>query len=115
VLCALGEDNHAHCDNDNGGAKDDDDRNGDSATASQQIVSLDQVADWAMMLWTAMLLLRGPTRRRNNIDKDAVARCGTSHQLPNISLLNKVHLYSGQMAVAALSNCYGIIEKGLTA
>ncbi len=113
VLCALGEDNCARCDDDNGSAKDDDDRDGGLATASRQIVSPDQVADWAMTWWTAMLLLRGPTRRRNNVDKDAGARCGKSHRLPNISLLNEVHLYSGQTAAAALSNCDGIIEKGL--
>jgi hypothetical protein len=57
-----------------------------------------------------MLLLRGPTRRHDNVDEDAGARCGTSHRLPNMSLLNEVHLY---LAAAALSNCDGIIEKGL--
>jgi hypothetical protein len=113
VLCAMGEDNCACRDSDDGGAKDDDDRDGGSATASQQIVSLDQVADWAMTLWTAMLLLRGQTRRRNNVDEDAGARFGMSHRLPNISSLNEVHLYLGQTAAAALSNCDGIIEKGL--
>jgi hypothetical protein len=113
VLCALGEDNRARCDNDDSGAKDDNDCDGGSAMASQQIVSPDQVADWAMTLWTAMLLLQGPTRRRNDIDKDAGAHCGTLHRLPNISSLNEVHLYLGQTAAVALSNCDGIIEKGL--
>jgi hypothetical protein len=110
VLCALGEDNRACRDDDDGGAKDNNDCNGGSATAFRQIVSPDKVVDWAMTSWTAMLLLRGPTRRRDDIDEDAGARCGTSHQLPNISSLDKVHLYS---AVAALSNCDGIIKKGL--
>jgi hypothetical protein len=112
VLCALGEDNRARRDDDDGGAKDDDDRDGGSATASRQIVSPDQVADWAMTSWTAMLLLRGPTRRRDDVDEDAGARCGTSHRPPKISSLNEVHLYSAA-AAAALSNCDGIIEKGL--
>jgi hypothetical protein len=79
VLCALGEDNHARLHDDNGGAKDDNDRDGGSATAYQQIVSLDQVADWVMTSWTAMLLLQGPTRRHDDVDEDAGARCGTSH------------------------------------
>ena len=79
VLCALGENNRARHDNDDGGAKDNDDCDGGSATASQQSVSPDQVADWAMTSWTVMMLLQGPTRRRNNVDKDAGARCGTSH------------------------------------
>ncbi len=108
----LGKDNRARRDDDDGGAKDADDRDGGLATASRQIVSPDQVADWAMTLWTAMLLLWGPTRRRNDVDEDAGARCWTLHRLPNISSLNKVHLYSGQTAAAALSNCDGIIEKG---
>ncbi len=79
VLCALGEDNRACRDDDNGGAKDNDDCNGGSATASQQIVSPDQVADWAMTLWTAMLLLQGPMQRHDDVDEDAGARCGTLH------------------------------------
>ncbi len=95
VLCAMGEDNCARCDDDDGGAKDDDDCDGGSATASQQIVSPDQVADWAMTSWSGMLLLQGPTRRCDNVDEDAGARCGTLHRLPNISSLNKVHLYLG--------------------
>ncbi len=109
----LGGDNRACRDDDDGGAKDDDDRDDGLARASRQIVSPDQVADWAMTLWTAMLLLQGPTRHRNDVDEDAGARCGTLHPLPNILSLNKAHLYLGQTAAAALSNCDGIIEKGL--
>jgi hypothetical protein len=109
----LGEGNCAHRDDDNSGAKDNNDRDGGSAMASQKVVSPDQVANWAMTLWTAMLLLRGPMRHRNNVDEDAGACCGKLHRLPNISSLNKVHLYLGQMAAAALSNCDGIINKGL--
>ncbi|KAL3776487.1 hypothetical protein ACHAW5_005405 [Stephanodiscus triporus] len=63
------EDRERRDDNDEG-ASDDDECDGGLATASRRIVSPDQVADWAMSSWTAMLLLRGldrPVSRCNHL------------------------------------------------